>query len=92
MSYKAILFSLDGEWTTDFKAKTIRDVWDLVNDRGSRWFFYPIVGIIKDNGATNKNQRVIEMCNGFTHLEGKTIKTISNWIRDHPESEAIINA
>jgi hypothetical protein len=39
--YKAVLISTDGQdKVTDFyKSDSIQDVWNKINDMGSRWFF-----------------------------------------------------
>lgn len=39
--YAAVLIAPDGEYVTDFERDTIDEVWDCVNDMGSRWYFYP---------------------------------------------------
>jgi hypothetical protein len=48
-TYKAVLFHPEGDFVTDFTNRNeIEDVWDMVNDMGSRWIFYPIVFVATD--------------------------------------------
>lgn len=39
--YAAVLIAPDGEYVTDFERDSVAEVWDCVNDMGSRWIFYP---------------------------------------------------
>lgn len=79
--YKAVLFSPDGDWVVDFEADTKEEVMDKLADRGSRWFFYPFEGIIRNNGKlTTNRQRVLDIAPNLPReLVGKSIKTVSNW-------------
>lgn len=77
--YKAIAFSLDGEYITEGEYKTIDEVRDLINNWGSRWIFYPITGVVK-------NKRVVSMCDNFTQLQNKNINTIQKIIKKNQES------
>lgn len=85
--YKAILFSSDGEdWVTDFKAETVNEVVEQLADRGSRWFFYPFCAIIRDKStSTSDKQRIIDIASPLDLLKGKTIKSVSQFIKDNPE-------
>jgi hypothetical protein len=74
MEYKAILFSPDGEFVTDFKSDSVQDVWEKVCDMGSKWIFYPIVFV-----ATDKT--ISDCPEGLEHLKGKRIKTIQEHIK-----------
>lgn len=70
-NYQAVLFAPDGEHVTDFRdSATKDDVWDMVNDMGSRWIFYPIVFV-----ATDKT--IVDTPEGLEHLKGTRIKTMS---------------
>lgn len=83
--YKAILFSTDGDWTTDFyDSESISEVQERLADVGSKWFFYPIHGVIRDNGITTSNQRILDISEGFEYVKGKTIYTAKKWIHDLP--------
>ena len=88
--YKAILFHPEGDFVTDFYNKqTKQDVWDLVNDMGSRWIFYPIVFV-----ATDKT--IVDTPEGLEHLKGKRISTVkkylaSNWEANKEEICEAIN-
>lgn len=39
--YAAVLIAPDGEYVTDFESDSVAEVWDRVNNMGSRWYFYP---------------------------------------------------
>lgn len=71
------MFSPDGDYVTDFRCKTIEEVWKKINYTGSRWFFYPFAAVIKDNGITTQRQRIIDT-NDFPHCGwiGLTIKQV----------------
>lgn len=79
--YKAVLFSIDGDWVTDFPGRTIDEVGHKLADRGSRWYFYPFEGIMRYTGRhTSPNEKVIEMGSPLEFLSGKTINEISKYI------------
>lgn len=80
--YKAILFSLDGDYVTDARNKaSVDEVWDEVNDMGSRWIFYPLPCVIVDKGAgTEARQEIVATFDGGEFLQGVSIKTARNLI------------
>jgi hypothetical protein len=97
--YKAILFAPDGDWVTDFGGcKTKEEVWQYVENMGSRWFFYPFVFVIKDKKKvyTLNSQRIVDMpfhpLYAYYEIQGKSIKTVSNIIANmpFPEKESIL--
>ncbi len=70
-TYQAILFHPDGDFVTDFRNReTKQEVWDEINDMGSRWIFYPISFV-----ATDKT--IVDAPEGFEFFKGKRIKTVS---------------
>ena len=73
--YKAILFSPDGDFVTDFHSDNKDDVWNSVNNMGSKWIFYPIVFV-----ATDKT--IVDTIEGLEHLKGKRITTVRNHIKN----------
>jgi hypothetical protein len=85
--YMAILFSLDGEeYVTDFhNSDTPEQVWNAINDMGSRWFFYPISFVTRDAGSNITHQRIIGVPDGLETfgLLGRTVKTAKQWIKDN---------
>lgn len=85
--YKGTLFTVDGDWVTDCKGTTPKDVWERLADLGSRWYFYPFqCFVIKDYGVfTSGNQRIVETCKPFADLKGKNINTVSKFFKDNPE-------
>ena len=83
--YKAILFSLDGEWVTDHKRKTIQEVNDAISDQGSKWIFYPIVAVIVDHGLVTSNQRFVDVSDELMWWKNRTIRALVRDIRKNPE-------
>lgn len=81
--YKAVLFAPDGDWVTDFEGDTKEEVIDKLADKGSRWYFYPFEGIIRDwGGYTTSVQRLVDLAPNIPQeLVGKSIKTVSNWLK-----------
>lgn len=74
-NYQAVLFAPDGDKVTDFKNQpTIKDVWDLIENMGSKWFFYPLCFV-----ATEKT--IVSAPNGFKFFEGKRIETVKKILR-----------
>ena len=74
--YKAILFSTDGEFVTDYKGQTKEEVWELVNNGGSRWFFYPLVFCCTD-------KTIVETPHGFEEFKNKRITTVKKYITEN---------
>ena len=73
-NYKAMLFHPDGENVSDFRDReTVQDVWDEINDMGSRWIFYPIPFV-----ATDKT--IVDTIDELKFLKGKRIKTVKKYL------------
>jgi hypothetical protein len=89
--YKAILFAPDGDWTTDHKADTVEEVWNLISDQGSKWYFYPYPFVIRDNGAlTSNTQRIVDVPDFpvlFDELKNRSIKSASRFIASLGEED-----
>lgn len=85
--YKAILFSPDGEdYVTDFERKTKEEVIEAIDNMGSRWIFYPIVGIIRsDSRATIPNKRINIEGGIFDNLNGIAVKSLMAFIKANQE-------
>ena len=78
--YQAVLFAPDGDYVTDFHdIDTIQEVWDCINDMGSRWVFYPFCCVATD--------KTIVACwdNCAIDLKWKQIKTASKLIKEYAE-------
>ncbi len=74
--YKAILFSPDGDFVTDFRNReTKQDVWDELANMGSRWIFYPIAFVATDT-------TIVDTPEGMEHLKGKRTKTVQKYLQD----------
>jgi hypothetical protein len=85
--YKAVLFAPNGDWVTDWReSNSIQEVWESLEDMGSKWFFYPIRFVIRDNGRlTTRKQRVVDEPELFTFLHHRSIGTVSKFIADNPD-------
>ena len=87
--YKAILFTVDGDWVTDFSGETIDEVENKLADRGSLWYFYPIEGVMRYTGSlTSPDEKVIKMYPPFDFLSRKTIREISKWLEENQDEVA----
>jgi hypothetical protein len=86
--YKSVQFAPDGDWITDYHCDSVDEAWNVVADQGSRWFFYPIPAVIRDNGSvTRDTQRIVDAPPEFSHLIGRTIKTFSETLAATPVEE-----
>jgi len=75
-AYQSVQVSPDGQdYITDHRAATIADVWEAVNDQGSRWYFYPIPFVITATGGPIMRKRIVDTPYGFEHLRGCTVRT-----------------
>ena len=84
--YKGILFASDGEWVTDFERETKEEVVKALADRGSRWFFYPFEGVIKSGARRIGGRRMcVDMAPPLESLKGKSVMTVSEYIKAHAE-------
>lgn len=82
--YKAILFSIDGGWVTDYGGcKTKDEVWERLADRGSRWFFYPICFVVVDHPYTSVTHRIVSAPDELNELEGRTVDKVADWIENN---------
>jgi len=76
-SYQAILFHPEGDFVTDFKeSPSIQDVWDGVNNMGSRWIFYPLAFVGTDKTIKDAPE-------GLEFLIGKRITTVQKYFANN---------
>jgi len=84
-AYQSIQLADDGDYVTDYNAPTIEDVWDLVNDQGSRWYFYPYPFVItakadsdypRSHGSIGR-KRIVSACDGYDWAVGLTVATVA---------------
>jgi hypothetical protein len=88
--YQSIQFSLDGDYILDYHdCQSIEEVWDRVNDQGSKWYFHPIPMVIKNNGVDIGKNRIVSAPYGLEFCKGKGVNTISRWIK---HNSSYINA
>jgi hypothetical protein len=80
--YKAILFSFDGDYVTDYEADTVEEVWKRVNDGGSRWYFYPFSFVIKNHGCISWRQKAIDAPDFpyLSSLKGESLKSVKEML------------
>ena len=80
MQYHAILFSIDGSYVVDFLGcKTKQEVWDRLDNMGSRWFFYPFAFV-----ASIKT--LVDAPDELAELRGKRLKTIKRLFKTAGEN------
>jgi len=84
--YRSLQISADGEaYIFDYEGDK-KQIWSSVADQGSKWFFYPLPFIVKNEyGMDFQYKRIIEACNGLEFLQGKTIRTAIKWIKENQE-------
>jgi hypothetical protein len=74
--YKAILFHPEGDYVTDYRdTPTKEEVWERINDQGSRWIFYPLPFVCTD-------KTVVDTPEQLEFLKGKRIKTVQAYLSD----------
>ena len=79
--YRAILFALDGEYVTDYDSPSIDEVWEKVDNRGSRWSFYPLVFVIPCGGPL-WNRHIVGTADGLESYKGLQVSTIVHTLMD----------
>ena len=75
-TYETILFAPDGESVRDYEGATVDAVWNLVNDGGSRWYFYPVAFVIR-KGASDKTGRIVDTPEMLGHWKGRSLASFS---------------
>ena len=88
-NYKAILFHPEGDYVTGFYRDTKQDVLNELENRGSRWIFYPIPFVCTD-------KTIVDTPEGLEFLKGKRITTVKKlfndqWKKDSQSMCDIIN-
>ncbi len=85
--YQVLLISTDGEdYKLDCKdSKSIDEAWENCGNLGSKWFFYPICFVIKDNGGLSYKQEIIDSCDMLLNLKGESVKTAMQYIKDNQD-------
>jgi hypothetical protein len=58
--YEAALIAADGDVMYDATSPTIDEVWDVVNDYGSAWHFYPVRVVVEQ-----ETDRIASVCDGL---------------------------
>ena len=84
--YKLLLVTPDGEdYVTEGNDLTKDEAADLSEDMGSRWIFYGIHFIIKDNGpGIERSQRIIESPDMLEWTKNLSINTVLNELKKSP--------
>lgn len=81
-TYRAALFAPDGDYVTDYAAPTVTEVWDRVDNGGSRWYFYPFPVIVTDrpHGAIRATQRIVDAPEALSIVKGRTLRTFARML------------
>ena len=86
MKYKAVLFSPDGEdMVTDYESNSIDEVWELAGNAGSRWFFYPIIGVIRNNNTNTARNIILDAADEFGFIKNVSVKTAMKLIANNKD-------
>ncbi len=84
--YQAIMFAGDGDWVVDHRRETVEEVWNAVNDQGSRWFFYPFAAVTTSKGSlTTGYQRIVDAPEEYSEIRGLSINTASRWVANNSD-------
>lgn len=84
--YKAILFSPDGDFVTDYRGRlTKQEVMDCLADQGSKWYFYPIVAVIVDHSVVTLRCRIVDAAEPWDFFRGGSIGYAKRWIINNPD-------
>ena len=85
--YGAILFATDGSWVIDHQyCGSVGEVWEKLENQGSRWFFYPLHAVITTNRSyVTTRQRIVDACDALSHCRGGSIRYTRFWIAQHPD-------
>ena len=81
--YKIIAFSCDGEYITEGEFSKVNDAWYRVDNWGSRWIFYPIVGIIKQSNKPTNKKRVVDIWHNIQFLKMHTVENVRKYIANN---------
>ena len=87
MKYRTLQVSPCGtDYIFDYESDNKMELWNSVNEQGSRWIFYPLSFIVKNEYRMDFNRkRIIETCDGMEHLKGRTITNAMQWIHDNQD-------
>ncbi len=72
MKYKAVFFHPEGDFVSDFRSNSVSEVWEHINNMGSKWISYPICFV-----ATEKV--IVSTPKKFMFLKGKHITTAKKY-------------
>ena len=92
--YQSIQFAPDGDFITDYHADSVAEVWDIVNDQGSRWYFYPLPFVITAGQIAGSRQkrhgsqkRIVSCPDGFEKYKGCTVAKVASDLASLPNAE-----
>lgn len=84
--YRTMQVSLDGAYIFDYSSDSKEKLWEAVNEQGSKWFFYPLPFIVKNEYGMNfQYKKIIDAPYGFEFLRGKTIRKAIEYIKKHAD-------
>lgn len=89
MKYRSVQFTPDGSnWIFDHEGNTIDEVWNKVENQGSKWVFYPFPFIVTNKPWQNfKYTKVISAPSGLDFLTGKTVNRVISFLKiSEPEA------
>ena len=78
--YEALLVAPDGEFVTDFKRDTVKQVQKELEEIGSKWIFYPYEFIIRTTKTYDKKefmkQKIIDATEPLDFMKGWTVSRV----------------
>ncbi len=86
--YQILLITPDGQdYKLDCKRSSTPELaWERCDNLGSKWIFYPICFVIRDNAYLNiEHQFIIDSPNLLQHLTGGTVKQAIDYITENSE-------
>lgn len=78
--FVSVQFATDGDHIQEYRCDSINEVWDMVNDQGSRWYFYPLPMVVDDGRDV-----IVSAPDGFHFLESMGVIDAATWITENEE-------
>jgi len=79
MGYQAILFAPGGDYVTDYHCDTVKEVIEQLENKGSRWLFYPFEAVILDKLPSSR-RRLVDVAPPLEEFKGKAVSTVQRYL------------
>lgn len=89
-NYKAVLFHPSGDWVTDFYGShTIEEVWESINDMGSKWIFHPICFVTSGSPLMTVHlEQIVDTPTGLEFMKGWTIGQVKAFLKSKWDADS----